>query len=95
MDAHDEGRGYLGSDVVAVDPRNDAESIDRRDAVRVAIESLTERSRHIATRYLTGEATLKQIGAELGISEARVSQLTPNVIDQLRNHSAITDYARR
>ena len=46
-----------------------------RDRIRAAIASLPPRERRVVALYYYGEATMKQIGAEIGVNESRVSQL--------------------
>src|SRR4030095_1436703 len=46
-----------------------------RDRIRAAIASLPPRERRVIGLYYYGEATMKQIGAEIGVDECRVSAL--------------------
>jgi RNA polymerase sigma factor FliA len=55
-----------------------------RDRVRAAIASLPPRERKVIGLYYYGEATMKQIGAEIGVNESRVSQLHARAIQRLR-----------
>src|ERR671937_1459384 len=55
-----------------------------RDRVRAAIASLPARERKVIGLYYYGEATMKQIGAEIGVNESRVSQLHARAIQRLR-----------
>jgi RNA polymerase sigma factor FliA len=55
-----------------------------RDRVRAAIGSLPPRERKVIGLYYYGEATMKQIGAEIGVNESRVSQLHARAIQRLR-----------
>ena len=50
-------------------------SAETRDRVRAAIQSLPWRERKVIGLYYYGEVTMKQIGAEIGVNESRVSQL--------------------
>jgi RNA polymerase sigma factor FliA len=52
--------------------------------VRAAIESLPPREQKVINLYYYGEATMKQIGAEIGVNESRVSQLHARAIRRLR-----------
>ena len=45
-----------------------------RDRVRAAIASLPPRERKVIGLYYYGEATMKEIGASIGVNESRVSQ---------------------
>ena len=60
------------------------EDCEVRDRVRAAIASLPPRERRVIGLYYYGEATMKQIGAEIGVNESRVSQLHARAIQRLR-----------
>ncbi len=53
--------------------------------VRAAIASLPAREQKVISRYYYGEATMKQIGTEIGVNESRVSQLHARAIRRLRD----------
>src|SRR5437762_451008 len=55
-----------------------------RDRVRAAIASLPPRERKVIGLYYYAEATMKQIGAEIGVNESRVSQLHARAIQRLQ-----------
>jgi len=55
-----------------------------RDRVRRAMASLPPRERHIVHLYYFAEATMKQIGEEIGVNESRVSQLHARAMQRLR-----------
>ena len=55
-----------------------------RRALRAAIEQLPERERRIVGMYYFEGAKLKEIGAKLGVSEPRVSQLHTRALGRLR-----------
>ena len=57
---------------------------DLRNDVQYALMTLTIRERNVITRYYDGERTLREIGREMGVSEARVSQLHARAIAHLR-----------
>jgi RNA polymerase sigma factor for flagellar operon FliA len=61
-----------------------------RHALSAAIEQLPERERRVVGMYYFEGAKLKEIGAELGVSEPRVSQLHARALGRLRGilHSA-------
>src|SRR6266568_906164 len=61
------------------------ERLETRDRVRAAIQSLPWRERKVIGLYYYGEATMKQIGAEIGVNESRVSQLHARAIRRLRD----------
>jgi RNA polymerase sigma factor for flagellar operon FliA len=60
------------------------EEIEVRDRVRAAIASLPPRERKVIGLYYYGDATMKQIGAEIGVNESRVSQLHARAVQRLR-----------
>ena len=60
------------------------EKVETRDRVRAAIQSLPVRERKVIGLYYYGELTMKQIGAEIGVNESRVSQLHARAIRRLR-----------
>jgi RNA polymerase sigma factor for flagellar operon FliA len=53
--------------------------------IRAAIASLPAREQKVIGLYYYGEATMKQIGAEIGVNESRVSQLHARAIRRLRD----------
>src|SRR2546427_7514230 len=61
------------------------EKAETRDHVRAAIQSLPWRERKVIGLYYYGEVTMKQIGAEIGVNESRVSQLHARAIRRLRD----------
>ena len=58
---------------------------ETRERVRAAIQSLPWRERKVIGLYYYGEVTMKQIGAEIGVNESRVSQLHARAIRRLRD----------
>jgi len=58
---------------------------ETRDRVRAAIQALPWRERKVIALYYYGEVTMKQIGAEIGVNESRVSQLHARAIRRLRD----------
>jgi RNA polymerase sigma factor FliA len=58
---------------------------ETRERVRTAIASLPPREQKVIGLYYYGEATMKQIGAEIGVNESRVSQLHARAIRRLRD----------
>src|SRR5437667_484767 len=66
-------------------PHTAYEKAETRDRVRTAIQSLPWRERKVIGLYYYGEATMKQIGAEIGVNESRVSQLHARAIRRLRD----------
>jgi RNA polymerase sigma factor for flagellar operon FliA len=60
------------------------EKLEMRDRVRAAIDTLPSRERKVIGLYYYGEVTMKQIGAEIGVNESRVSQLHARAIRRMR-----------
>jgi RNA polymerase sigma factor FliA len=56
-----------------------------KERVRAAIASLPVREQKVISLYYYGEVTMKQIGAEIGVNESRVSQLHARAIRRLRD----------
>src|SRR3954454_3084841 len=61
------------------------ERTETRERVRAAIQALPWRERKVVAYYYYGEVTMKQIGAEIGVNESRVSQLHARAIRRLRD----------
>src|SRR5436853_2907170 len=59
------------------------EKLETRERIRTAIASLPARERKVIGLYYYAEATMKQIGAEIGVNESRVSQLHARAIQRL------------
>lgn len=65
-------------------PDSTYEREETRDRVRAAIATLPVREQKVISLYYFNEATMKQIGAEIGVNESRVSQLHARAIRRLR-----------
>jgi RNA polymerase sigma factor for flagellar operon FliA len=65
-------------------PDKSFEEREVRDRIRAAIASLPPRERRVVALYYYAEATMKQIGAEIGVNESRVSQLHARAVQRLR-----------
>ena len=61
------------------------EKAETKERVRAAIASLPPREQKVIGLYYYGEATMKQIGVEIGVNESRVSQLHARAIRRLRD----------
>lgn len=68
------------------------ERAETSDRVREAIASLPAREQKVIGLYYYQEATMKQIGAEIGVNESRVSQLHARAIRRLKDalHSTMS-----
>ncbi|HTL02399.1 MAG TPA: FliA/WhiG family RNA polymerase sigma factor [Vicinamibacterales bacterium] len=60
------------------------ERLEVKERVKAAIGSLPPRERKVIGLYYYGDVTMKQIGAEIGVNESRVSQLHARAIKRLR-----------
>jgi RNA polymerase sigma factor for flagellar operon FliA len=60
------------------------ERCEVENRVRGAIETLPARERRVICLYYYQEVTMKEIGAELGVNESRVSQLHARALRRLR-----------
>ena len=65
-------------------PDKACEHAELRGRVRAAIAALPWRERKVIGLYYYGEVTMKQIGAEIGVNESRISQLHARAIQRLR-----------
>jgi RNA polymerase sigma factor for flagellar operon FliA len=57
---------------------------ETRERVQKALAALPARERRVISLYYYGEVTMKEIGAELGVNESRVSQLHARALRRLR-----------
>jgi RNA polymerase sigma factor for flagellar operon FliA len=65
-------------------PAKAYEDQEVRDRIRAAIATLPQRERKVIGLYYYAEATMKQIGVEIGVNESRVSQLHARAVQRLR-----------
>jgi RNA polymerase sigma-B factor len=65
-----------------LDPRIDA--VDRREALRINLDNLSERDQRIITLRFYADMTQTQIGVELGMSQMHVSRLLTRALARLR-----------
>lgn len=65
-------------------PDHAYEKSEVRNRVRCAMDTLPARERRVISLYYYGEVTMKEIGAELGVNESRVSQLHARALRRLR-----------
>lgn len=88
------GRDAIAADFLFVDdePRC-ADAIDRRDAIDRALTAFAANERAVVRSYWLDGRTMKQTGADVGLSESRVSQMMTDVLRRLREHTALADYA--
>ena len=69
-------------------PDKVCEEAEVNNRVRAAIAALPGRERKIIGLYYYGDATMKEIGAAIGVNESRVSQLHARAIRRLREQLA-------
>jgi RNA polymerase sigma factor FliA len=77
----------LPAALIPSEPEKPDTAYERRETearVRAAIATLPAREQKVIGLYYYGEATMKQIGAEIGVNESRVSQLHARAIRRLR-----------
>ena len=67
------------------EPSRELESIEFREEIVRAIESLPERDALVLSLYYDDELNLKEIGAVLGVSESRVCQLHGQALSRVRS----------
>jgi RNA polymerase sigma factor FliA len=78
------------ADVTELPAENESSQLDacyrreQRDLLARALTQLSERERTVVSLYYEQEMTMKEIGAQLGIDESRVSQLHSAAIGHLR-----------
>jgi RNA polymerase sigma factor for flagellar operon FliA len=66
-------------------PHTAYEKVETRERVYAAIAALPWRERKVIGLYYYGQVTMKEIGAEIGVNESRVSQLHARAIKRLRD----------
>jgi RNA polymerase sigma factor for flagellar operon FliA len=72
----------------AVDPQEEIDTVELKDRLADAIESLPDRERLVIALYYYENLTLREIGEVLGVTESRVSQLHTKAVLGLRGNLA-------
>lgn len=72
----------------AVDPQEEINTVELKDRLADAIESLPDRERLVIALYYYENLTLREIGEVLGVTESRVSQLHTKAVLGLRGRLA-------
>lgn len=89
IDRLDEETGLSAMDTLFDDtssPLEQYEEQDRRARLAKAVDKLSLRERQVVALYYLEELTMKEIGAILGVTESRVSQLRTQAVIRLRNY---------
>ena len=74
-------------DIIKDESINIEDSVEKDELIQTvtkALDMLNERDRLVLSLYYYEELTLKEIGAVLGVSESRVSQLNKKAILNLK-----------
>ena len=91
-----EGQDVPASDIVT-DTREEepADAVQRKDVRDLFFRELTRSERHLMMLYYYENMTMREIGAVLGISGTRVSQLHTEIVNRLRQRlgARVTDGA--
>ena len=66
-------------------PLTQYERAELRSRLAAAVERLPERERQVVALYYVEELTMKEIGAVLGVTESRVSQINTQAVLRLRS----------
>ena len=69
-------------------PEEEAEAVDTREWLASEISELPEREQIVLSLYYNDEMNLKEIGAIIGVSESRVSQILTKAVGKLRDRVA-------
>ncbi len=94
----DDGQSLALADVVATDdvdtlPETRLEQRDLMGTLRTALEQLPEPHRTVVDRYYVQEHLLRDIADELGVTEARVSQVRAEAVHALQSVMGTVDFA--
>ena len=69
-------------------PEDEVASVEASEWLAGEIAELPEREQIVLSLYYNDEMNLKEIGAILGVSESRVSQILTKVVGKLRDRVA-------
>ncbi len=89
LDERDETTGLSLAELISdtnVLQHENLENGQQRRLLARAIDKLPERERQVVALYYIEELNMKEIGACLGVTESRVSQLRTQAIVRLRNY---------
>ena len=94
IDRPNEETGLTASELLrdeSLSPLDEYEERERRARLAKAVDKLPIRERQVVALYYLEELTMKEIGAVMGVSESRVSQLRTQAVLRLRGNLAITN----
>jgi RNA polymerase sigma factor for flagellar operon FliA len=66
--------------------------LTREDTLRNVTKTLNRNERLVVILYYYEELTMKEIGATLGLSESRVSQMHSSIVQRLQNSVSVQDH---
>ena len=69
-------------------PEDQVEAVETNEWLAAEIADLPEREQIVLSLYYNDEMNLKEIGAIIGVSESRVSQILTKVVSKLRDRVA-------
>ena len=69
-------------------PEDEVEAVETNEWLAAEIADLPEREQIVLSLYYNDEMNLKEIGAIIGVSESRVSQILTKVVSKLRDRVA-------
>lgn len=88
LDRDDDDEAGLRPQQIADDPQRTPLAFFERSEVRTllstAVDRLPERERQVVSLYYLEELTMKEVGAVLGVTESRVSQIHTQAVLRLR-----------
>ena len=94
IDRPDEETGLSASEMLrdeSLSPLDEYEERERRARLAKAVDKLPARERQVVSLYYLEELTMKEIGAVMGVSESRVSQLRTQAVLRMRGNLSIAN----
>jgi len=78
------GNVQFATESIDTNPEYSLEENVIKKALVDAVDGLTEKERLVVSMYYYDELTLKEIGAVMGVSESRVSQIHSKILEKLK-----------